>query len=331
MRQKTYNSNCALLALVNSNQKELLHKSGIYKLSFPETDNFYIGSTTESFKRRYLRHFRALKENSHYNSILQKAFRKYNEKMTLEILEVCLPEECISREQFYIDKLNPVYNICKTAGNTLGVKPSEKSLLATSKKVDMFDLEGNFVRTFKSRKEAFRETGICDSCVSQAIRNKGVASGFQFRNHGEHTSLTPYENPLSQKILQYSLDGNFIKEYSSMLEASNELNIPTGNISKHLKDLTNKCYDFIFKKYEENYLMKIKGYVQHHKFQQQVIIEDLQTGEIKKFSSTRSIDKKIITRSSLRLYKSKGLTDFVVKKRYRIQIKAHDPNEVMEI
>jgi hypothetical protein len=179
--------------------------------------------------------------------------------------------------------------------------------------------------------EAFRETGISSTCIGQAIRKNSLSKGFQFRNHGEFSKLPRYEKSTSQKILQYSLDGKFMKEYSSILEASKFLDIPVGNISKNLSDKVGKCYGFIFKKYESDYPLKIKGYIRHHKSQKQVEIEDLLTGEIMKFSSLRSIDTKIINRSSLRKYQNKGFSEFIVKKRYRIQIKTHDPNEVMEI
>jgi hypothetical protein len=37
--------------------------------------------------------------------------------------------ELISREQYYIDLLNPEYNICKVAGSRLGCKHSPETLL----------------------------------------------------------------------------------------------------------------------------------------------------------------------------------------------------------
>ena len=47
----------------------------------------------------------------------------------LDILEYCAPEECIEREQFYIDALKPEYNILIRAGSSLGFKHSEKTKL----------------------------------------------------------------------------------------------------------------------------------------------------------------------------------------------------------
>jgi group I intron endonuclease len=49
-------------------------------------------------------------------------------KFKLEILEYCgasPPSEAIGREQFYINSLEPEYNILKTAGSRLGSNHSE--------------------------------------------------------------------------------------------------------------------------------------------------------------------------------------------------------------
>jgi len=46
----------------------------------------------------------------------------------LEIIEYCDPENCIPREQFYIDLLKPEYNILPKAGSNLGFKHSEETL-----------------------------------------------------------------------------------------------------------------------------------------------------------------------------------------------------------
>lgn len=46
---------------------------------------------------------------------------------TLDILEYCEKEELITREQYYIDKLSPSYNILKIAGSSLGFTHSEKT------------------------------------------------------------------------------------------------------------------------------------------------------------------------------------------------------------
>ena len=47
---------------------------------------------------------------------------------TLEILEYCEKINAINREQYYLDLLNPEYNILQTAGSLLGFKHSAETL-----------------------------------------------------------------------------------------------------------------------------------------------------------------------------------------------------------
>lgn len=54
-------------------------------------------------------------------SLIYQAIQKYGySNFSLEILEYCDPSDLIIREQYYIDLLNPKYNICKKAGSCFG-------------------------------------------------------------------------------------------------------------------------------------------------------------------------------------------------------------------
>lgn len=55
-----------------------------------------------------------------YSAILKHGLSVFR----LEILEHCSKEEVVQREQFYLDTLNPTYNILKFAGSSLGFKHS---------------------------------------------------------------------------------------------------------------------------------------------------------------------------------------------------------------
>lgn len=93
---------------------------GVYQIKI--NDKIYVGSTTQSFYRRWKCHLYDLRRNIHGNSYLQKAYNKYGED-TLEfsILEIVIDKKnCIPYEQKWLDKLKPEFNICQTAGNTLG-------------------------------------------------------------------------------------------------------------------------------------------------------------------------------------------------------------------
>lgn len=55
--------------------------------------------------------------------MLQRAFNKYGkESFRFEIVAVCPAEYVLKLEQFFIESINPYYNICKVAGSSLGVK-----------------------------------------------------------------------------------------------------------------------------------------------------------------------------------------------------------------
>lgn len=79
-------------------------------------------------------HLTDLRGNRHHNIHLQRAWNKYGEQsFTFQIIE---PIESLStlleREQYYLDRLNPQYNICPTAGTSLGCKHSPEANLAKS-------------------------------------------------------------------------------------------------------------------------------------------------------------------------------------------------------
>lgn len=102
-------------------------KSGVYKITNKVNGKFYIGSAVD-LKEREHEHFRRLSNNTHCNVLLQNSFNKYEkESFIFEVLEFCNKKDLIIKEQYYLDTLNPVFNICKIAGNKLGVKHKEES------------------------------------------------------------------------------------------------------------------------------------------------------------------------------------------------------------
>jgi group I intron endonuclease len=61
--------------------------------------------------------------------LINKALIKYGySQFRLEILEYCDSSSVISREQYYINILIPVYNLLKIAGSSLGYKHTEDTL-----------------------------------------------------------------------------------------------------------------------------------------------------------------------------------------------------------
>jgi group I intron endonuclease len=101
--------------------------TGIYKIqSKIKPERIYIGSAMGIFKR-WRNHLSLLKRNKHCSPKLQNHFNKYGEvDLVFSILLNCEKEDLIKIEQYFIDSYNPWFNICKIAGNQLGIKRSEE-------------------------------------------------------------------------------------------------------------------------------------------------------------------------------------------------------------
>ena len=110
--------------------------TGVYKIQNIINGKCYVGSCADikrGLKHRWWRHMYKLSKQKHPNPHLQNAWNKYgSENFGFEIIENVSPEKCIEREQFYLDTLNPEYNICRIAGNTLGYRHTKEAKLKVS-------------------------------------------------------------------------------------------------------------------------------------------------------------------------------------------------------
>ena len=99
--------------------------SGIYKIeSKIKPGRIYIGSAV-SVKHRWAVHLHTLRKNKHHSRKLQRHYNKYGEEdLVFIIVELCLPQFLIVREQYYLDNGKAYFNNCKIAGSPLGIKHS---------------------------------------------------------------------------------------------------------------------------------------------------------------------------------------------------------------
>lgn len=108
--------------------KEKRKKSGIYCGVQIESGNYYIGSSVNLTIRFSLYFNYNHLSNYKHNMAIYKALSRYGyTPFRLEILEYCSREKLIEREQLYLDKCKPKYNILKLAGSSVGFKHSEAS------------------------------------------------------------------------------------------------------------------------------------------------------------------------------------------------------------
>jgi group I intron endonuclease len=109
-------------------------RSGVYKISNIITGDTYIGATSYIFSR-WNTHRVTLRNGRHPNKPLLNSWNTYgspNFKFT--VLMYCEVFELNKYEQFFIDELDPKYNICRIAGTTEGRPVSDKQRLAIAKR-----------------------------------------------------------------------------------------------------------------------------------------------------------------------------------------------------
>lgn len=96
------------------------------------------------------------------------------------------------------------------------------------KKVYMFDLKGNYLRSFKCSRDAAMFIDVNkEESTRQAIKNN--CEGKTSSSHGYFWSYTKkfisIENKNKSKIAQYTLSGKFIQYYDSIIEAQTKLGL----------------------------------------------------------------------------------------------------------
>lgn len=100
----------------------------IYAIRHKDTNKLYIVSSI-NYVNRWNIHRWHLNRGTHHSRYLQRCWDKHGadafEFMIVHMVEE--DHELLDWEQFWLDKLKPVFNSSPTAGNTLGFKFSEES------------------------------------------------------------------------------------------------------------------------------------------------------------------------------------------------------------
>jgi len=156
----------------------------IYKATNKFNGKFYIGQTTYSkLSKRIACHIHyALNSNS--NLPFPNALRKYGRNgFDWEIIEECKREERGEREIYWIDKLNPDYNVTLGGdGGTLGRPCPEHVKEATRQSRIVAVRDRTTGKEYPSMKEARADTGVLESSISRSLKYNGPKSRWEHLN-----------------------------------------------------------------------------------------------------------------------------------------------------
>lgn len=143
-------SACAVHLLVMCSPRlynlSMNYNCGIYLISVDRSvdgkgHKFYVGKSIE-LRRRIRDHKKALRDGTHRNVLLKRAWDKYGEDaFTFTVILLCSPNEAIGKEQAALDEIraslgdDALFNILKDCIETrLGVKHSDETRMILSER-----------------------------------------------------------------------------------------------------------------------------------------------------------------------------------------------------
>ena len=186
--------------------------SGIYKIySISKPDRVYVGSSV-NIKSRMADHYIALRGGAHHNAKLQNHCSKYGiDDLVFVIIEPCFPEFLIVREQYYIDTLNPYFNIRKIADSNRGVIRSAETRAKISKAIKDLNLIGDKNPWYGKKHTKETRAIIKEKRKYQVISKESIQKGLKTKLGYKHSDETKQKIGIAQKgekNHRYGKEGN---------------------------------------------------------------------------------------------------------------------------
>lgn len=105
-----------------------------------------------------------------------------------------------------------------------------------------------YVRVHRLVAEAFIPNPYNYPIINHKDENKqnNCVDNLEWCSYLYNNTYGTKNNKISKSVMQYDLDGNFIKEYKSIMEASRQLKINHSGIVQALKRKSKKAYGYIW-------------------------------------------------------------------------------------
>lgn len=223
----------------NKSKSEILQenrgKSGVYRWTNLLNGKSYVGSSVD-LRNRFYQYFSETRLNNKWRgkSKIGLALLKYGyDKFSLEILEYCERSEAISKEQKYLDLLNPEYNICKYAGSTLGKKHYKETIDKLKAIVPTEEQRAKHRLAIRNQDPIHRIKRIERLRLIHADPEQKARLLLRLIKFNDYLKQLN-----SKKIEIVDILNNKTTEYSSITEAAQAIGCSLSSISKYLIDYT---------------------------------------------------------------------------------------------
>jgi hypothetical protein len=224
----------------------------IYSLTDPETKKIrYIGKTVNP-KYRLREHLYESVKTQNYRCNWIRGLIKRGLTPIFNILEICPVQNFEEREAYHIS-LYDFKELTNSDEKGQGNKNRRRELVENAnyknKKVYQYDLNGNFIKEYKSTREAARQLSISHGNITRCCNKIAKhASGFIFSYKQEKQGIVSRPNAVKLPIMELDSDGNTIQEWNSLMDCSRDTKIDNGNLSRvcngKLKHIKGRIFKF---------------------------------------------------------------------------------------
>lgn len=153
-----------------------------------------------------------------------------------------------------------------------------------------YSMEGIFIAEYSSVKKAGEAVHCCASQISSSsIKEKGSCKGFQWR-HYKYDKIEPM-SPQKRITYQFDLEGNFIKEWDSVISAAKGLNMSPSNIACVIKNRSISAGNFLWS-YDKKQIPLLEKYKVRDKYKKLIYQYDKNYNLVNTFSGVSEAAKR---------------------------------------
>jgi len=189
---------------------------------------FYIGSSV-NVNSRMSGHKHLLNKGNHHSKYLQRAWNKHKEESFIfELIEKCDSEECLKREQVWLDFHKTYnqeygYNICKFAGTSKGrILTKEHKQNISKSHLNRYKNMSPLELKIENNNRSERAKGIPRLNEEQKIafvaRMKNSKKWYEDSKMLE-TRKKLLKDIKSKTVLQFTKEGDFLNEFKNVEQA----------------------------------------------------------------------------------------------------------------
>jgi len=216
--------------------KENKDKAFVYRWINKLNGKEYLGSTT-SAKRR-LNTYYDLKTLGEVNMPIYNAILKHgHENFIFEIIEYCLSEDTIKREQYYLDNFDFEYNVLANANSLAGYKHTAETLAKFKGRQNLLGFK-HLAETLEMLREI--NTGKVHTEEAKEVMRNSWAQRKLKSNNLELDLLNEIIPSKSKKggkiVVVTNITTTATTEYKSISEAATVLNLTRVTLRKYIKN-----------------------------------------------------------------------------------------------